>query len=155
MENLASKENAVCCLCGKTLKLRSALVVAFYAGIGGLDGSQNLYAHENCLKNHLAVDVALISELADEAEFSSEPLTPGIMESLAQYVGALLESTDTTNRSEDRPRYERHLAQSARMFYAIRRDPALDHLAALVAEERRAFGWSFLSGDERARVDRT
>ena len=33
MENLASKENAVCCLCGKTLALPSALVVALYANI--------------------------------------------------------------------------------------------------------------------------
>jgi len=75
------------------------------------------------------------------------------MESLAQYVGALLESADTTHRSENRPRYERHLAQAARMFYAIRRDPALVQLSAVVAEERRAFGWSFLSGDDGARVE--
>lgn len=72
---------------------------------------------------------------------------------LAEYVEALAGAASETTRSEDRPRYEHHLACAARMLAAAHRRAAGD-LRRFVAEERRSFGWDFLSDECGARVER-
>ncbi len=70
-----------------------------------------------------------------------------LLKALAQYIATLDKSSKETTRAEDRGRYEQHLAASARMFEAVQRR-ALDELKELIASERRAFGWAYLSGPE-------
>src|SRR5262245_23289595 len=109
MKSEDSEDSAVCCLCGKSLALRTALVLVLNSNIDSQDASQNLYTHPSCLKNHLAIGVPLISELRDPLNRVGGPPAP----------------------SEDRQTYERHLAQAARMFEAIRSDPALEKARAI------------------------
>jgi hypothetical protein len=66
---------------------------------------------------------------------------------LAKYIAALSASADRTNYAEDRNLYQQRLAVAARMLAAIYSDQSLTTLRMLVAEERRAFGWSYLSGE--------
>ncbi len=147
-------EQEQCCLCGQPLAHSAAVVLVLSTSVDSLDASQNLCAHGRCLKNHLAIDAPLISEWHEPAAHVGGTIGPGIMECLAQYVAVLQESAEATQQSEDRQKYERHLAQAARMFEAARRDPSLKKLSTVVADERRAFGWSFLAGDEGARAER-
>ncbi len=67
---------------------------------------------------------------------------------LAQYIAVLSESAGGTRRAEDRRLYEAHLAQAAVMFKVLRRDRSLSGLRALIATERRNYGWSYLSDDQ-------
>jgi hypothetical protein len=76
-----------------------------------------------------------------------------VLDQLAEYIDVLGASADTTRRAEDRPLYDRHLAAAARMFVAAHRDPKGADLRRLVEDERRAFGWSFVSGDEGNRAE--
>ncbi len=76
-----------------------------------------------------------------------------LFEALAKYVAALDRSSKKSTRAEDRQTYERHLAASARMFEAVYRQ-AIDDLKELVAAERRAFGWGYLSGAEGEAAER-
>ena len=72
---------------------------------------------------------------------------PAVEDALAEYIAALSGSAGRTTRSEDRPKYERHLAATALMFSALHRGD-LEGFKMLLATERRAFGWDFLSGEE-------
>ncbi len=72
---------------------------------------------------------------------------------LATYVNELCKSADRTHRAEDRPRYQAHLAEAARMFRALRYERSLSELQSIVASERRNYGWSFLSDDEGSRAE--
>jgi hypothetical protein len=76
------------------------------------------------------------------------PTLPDLEAALATYVDVLCRSAERTNRAEDRPRYQSHLAEAARMFKAIKHDRSLAGLQAIVRRERHSFGWSFLSGQE-------
>jgi hypothetical protein len=78
---------------------------------------------------------------------------PELESALAEYVDELCQSADRTHRAEDRPQYQAHLAEAARMFGALRHERALDELRSIVARERHAYGWSFLSDDEGRRAE--
>ena len=71
-------------------------------------------------------------------------LIEDLQSAAADYIGVLEASRAHTSRSEDRSAYERHLAHAASIAAAaIRGD--LARLRVLVAEERRDFGWGYLS----------
>lgn len=74
--------------------------------------------------------------------------------SLAEYVEILADSLDNTKYTNDRAVYEKHLAVAARMFLAIRRDNGTEELRELVEQERRSFGWSYLSGEEGVKAEK-
>ncbi len=76
-----------------------------------------------------------------------------VEEALATYIQVLSDSADQTHRAEDRPVYERHLAAAARMFVALRRDPTLQELKAIVAHERHGYGWFYLSDEAGAQAE--
>jgi hypothetical protein len=76
-----------------------------------------------------------------------------LYDALADYIETLSKSADDTRRSEDRPKYAAHLASAARMFLAIHRDRSRVELDGLVASERRAYGWSYLSDEEGDRAE--
>lgn len=78
----------------------------------------------------------------------------GLEEALATYVGALKNGADRTTMANDRPTYEQHLAATARMLAALHEDPSLVALREVVASERRAYGWGYLSGDAGAEAER-
>ncbi len=65
---------------------------------------------------------------------------------LAEYISVLDRSSRETNRAEDRPRYQQHLASAALMFCAIEKHSSVEKLKELVAAERRSYGWDFLDG---------
>lgn len=71
---------------------------------------------------------------------------------LATYVAVLAEAERTTSRAEDRSRYRNHLATAALVFERFHRDDLVS-AKALVAEERRSFGWDYLDGDAGATVE--
>lgn len=72
---------------------------------------------------------------------------------LAAYVGVLCRAADQASRAEDRPRYEKHLAEAARMFKSLHADDAVRELKSIVARERHNYGWSFLSDEEGQRAE--
>lgn len=76
------------------------------------------------------------------------------IEALTQYVRVLSHAAGRTTRADDRPRYERHLAQAALMFDAIQSDPDGTRLTSLIDAERHAFGWGFLTGEGGKDVER-
>jgi hypothetical protein len=67
---------------------------------------------------------------------------------LAEYVAILGKSAADTKWANDRPLYQRHLAEAALMFVAIEKDESLEKLRSLVSLERHTYGTGFLSGDE-------
>jgi hypothetical protein len=71
-----------------------------------------------------------------------------LLDALAIYTQAVLDSAEKTHRAEDRSIYVKHLVAAARMFVALRRDRTLEELRAIVALERRNYGLGFLSNDE-------
>jgi hypothetical protein len=74
------------------------------------------------------------------------------LDKLAKYIDALDHGASATTYAGDRPAFESHLARSALMFLAIhRKDDTC--LRRIVAQERHAYGWSFLSGEEGAAVE--
>ena len=75
-----------------------------------------------------------------------------LLDSLARYVGILSESAETTNYADDRPIYTKHLAASAQFFLLIH-GKQLSALAQLVHDERRSYGWGYLSGEMGARAE--
>ena len=77
-----------------------------------------------------------------------------IESSLAEYVEVLASSLDNTKHANDRSVYEKHLAVAARMLVAASKENGIKELREIVAEERRSFGWSFLSGEEGERAER-
>jgi len=68
-------------------------------------------------------------------------------DALADYIRGLIQSLATTSRAEDRTRYVSHLAAAARIFAALRSSDATA-VEQLLADEERAFGWSYLSDKE-------
>jgi hypothetical protein len=75
-----------------------------------------------------------------------------LLKALAGYIQTLTESSEQTHRAEDRRRYTEHLATAARIFVAVHQDS--DTLRQLVADERRAYGWSYLADETGARAER-
>jgi hypothetical protein len=73
------------------------------------------------------------------------------LDALAIYVETLAQSADRTSHAADRPEYTRHLAAAARMFLCLQQGRMTD-AAKLIAEERRSYGVSFLSGEPGAAV---
>ena len=73
--------------------------------------------------------------------------TLDLEDALAEYIHVLTEALGKTNRAEDRPKYEKHLAAAARMFAAIHSN-RLQDLSEIIDEESHGYGWSFLSGAE-------
>lgn len=71
---------------------------------------------------------------------------------LADYVEALMAAEKETTQASDRPKYTRHLAAAARMFLAVERQ-SLHELWLTTADERRSFGWGFLSQDCGTRAE--
>jgi hypothetical protein len=67
---------------------------------------------------------------------------------LAEYIAVLGSRAASTSRAEDRGRYERHLAQAALMYAALKKHASIGMLKELVASERRSYGWDFLGGPE-------
>jgi hypothetical protein len=65
---------------------------------------------------------------------------------LAEYISVLQSSSKTTNRAEDRPRYQQHLAEAALMYAALKKDRSVKKLKELVASERHGYGWDYLDG---------
>jgi len=72
---------------------------------------------------------------------------------LCIYAKVLSKSADATTRAEDRSIYTQHLAAVARMFAAAQ-DGRREELETLIASERHAFGWGYLSGAEGAAAER-
>lgn len=71
-----------------------------------------------------------------------------LRDELASYVGVLSESAGSTTRAEDRALYMQHLAASALVFFLLQNKTPEPTLKKWVEDERRAFGWSFLTGAE-------
>lgn len=70
-----------------------------------------------------------------------------LIAALTEYVRRLERGADTTARAELRPQYRDRLAQAARIFAALA-DPQPDwaRVRAIVTDEVRAVGWSYLPG---------
>jgi len=66
---------------------------------------------------------------------------------LCNYAEVLAKSADETTRAEDRTVYTQRLAAVARMFVAAYHGQRTE-LENMIASERRAFGWGYLSGVE-------
>jgi hypothetical protein len=75
-----------------------------------------------------------------------------LLTALANYIQVLAEASEQTSRAEDRRRYTDRLAASARMFVAAHQNS--EALQTLVADERRAYGRSYLSDEAGARTER-
>jgi hypothetical protein len=74
-------------------------------------------------------------------------MSTNLLDDLAEYVNVVSGSMDRTRRAEDRSAYVRHLAAAALIFQSLQQS---DFAKAVeqVADEARAFGWSFLDGEE-------
>ena len=70
-----------------------------------------------------------------------------LLDALAKYVIVLNRSAQETHRAEDRQSYTRHMAAAAELFVAAHAG-RLEELRELVASERHAYGWGYLSYDE-------
>ena len=66
-------------------------------------------------------------------------------DALARYISILTLASKETTHSSDRPRYNLHLAQAAKMFPVIRSKNDLAVLKDLVEQERHNYGWGYLS----------
>lgn len=71
---------------------------------------------------------------------------------LAKYVAVLSNSLASTHRAEDRSRYRDHLAASAGIFESLYRGDIVS-TKQFIADERRSFGWDFLTGEEGAAAE--
>jgi hypothetical protein len=71
---------------------------------------------------------------------------------LAQYVGDLSRGYQATNRSEDRPEYERRLAMAAQLFEALHRSD-WERFTEVLSSATRAQGWGFLDGSHGAAAE--
>jgi hypothetical protein len=71
-----------------------------------------------------------------------------LKDELARYIGVLSESAAHTTRAEDRTAYMQHLAAAALMFFLLQKSMQPPALEKWLADERHAFGWSFLAGLE-------
>ena len=71
-----------------------------------------------------------------------------IIAKLAEYVAALASSAEKTNHANDRVTYTQRLAIAAVMFAEFHRTGSMEKLRERVQDERRSYGWSYLSGPE-------
>lgn len=69
-----------------------------------------------------------------------------LVDRLSAYAETLKRAADATTVAQERPRYSQHLATTALMFSAAHRRSSAD-IRRLVEDERRSFGWDYLSGD--------
>jgi hypothetical protein len=76
-----------------------------------------------------------------------------LLDALAKYVAVLNHSAQQTHRAEDRQSYTLHLATAAQFFVAAHAG-RVEELRALVARERHAYGWGYLSYDEGAAAEK-
>ena len=76
-----------------------------------------------------------------------------LLDALARYVAVLSHSAHETHRAEDRAIYTQHLATAARFFLAVH-SGRIDELKSLVASERRAYGWGYLSYAEGSAAEK-
>ena len=76
-----------------------------------------------------------------------------LVDALTKYVSVLAASAERTTRAEDRTAYTRHLAEAARMFAALHAGDE-QALRERIEAERRAYGWSYLSGDAGGDAER-
>ena len=67
-----------------------------------------------------------------------------LLDALATYVSVLVRAASETHRAEDRHSYTQHMAAAAEIFVAVHAGRIAD-LRALVAGERHAYGWGYLS----------
>jgi len=72
-----------------------------------------------------------------------------LLDALAQYVDVLSRASHATTRAEDRTTYASHLAAAAEIFSCLH-SGRLSDAKAIVGDQRRAYGWGYLSGDEGA-----
>jgi hypothetical protein len=77
----------------------------------------------------------------------------GILNALTDYVTVLERSIGTTSFANDRPIYQGHLAVAASMYAAVHRGASPSELREKVAEERHAYGWGYLQGNEGAAAE--
>jgi hypothetical protein len=73
---------------------------------------------------------------------------------LAEYIIVLRNSRDHCHRAEDRPTYDKHLAEAAVMFAEIHLGGSLAQLKKRVAGERQGYGWGYLSYDEGSAAEK-
>ena len=69
------------------------------------------------------------------------------------YVDALDRALDSTTHTADRPLYDHHLAEAARLVSILAVDDQI-RLAEWISGEEHAFDWSDLSGAEGEEVER-
>ncbi|HEY3326596.1 MAG TPA: hypothetical protein VGK14_05430 [Novimethylophilus sp.] len=75
-----------------------------------------------------------------------------VLEALTKYTSVLSRSAESTNYADDRPIYTKHLAEAAR-FFVLAHEGRIPELVALVHDERRPYGWGYLSGDVGAQAE--
>jgi hypothetical protein len=71
------------------------------------------------------------------------------LQELAAYVEVLSASAAATQYANDRPEYTKRLAAAATIFLHLQQG-RIAEAVRLVAEERRAYGWGYLSGEAGA-----
>lgn len=76
-----------------------------------------------------------------------------LFDALAAYVAVLSRSARETHRADDRHIYTQHLAAAARFFLALHAG-RVEELRSLVASERHAYGWDYLSDAEGAAAEK-
>ena len=69
-----------------------------------------------------------------------------VLEKLTEYVLALSEALANDGNANDRPLLTSHLAASAEMFALLHRHKEIAAIEALVNNEIRSHGWSFIAG---------
>lgn len=72
---------------------------------------------------------------------------------IAEYR-ATLQASEPLAQPEERHLYAHHLQELSQICTLLSAGASSSSIAAVVASERRAFGWSFLSGEHGARVER-
>jgi hypothetical protein len=72
-----------------------------------------------------------------------------LIDALAHYVEVLSRSAHATTRAEDRSTYTGHLAAAAEIFACLH-SGRLSEAKEIVSDQRRTYGWGYLSGDEGA-----
>lgn len=75
-----------------------------------------------------------------------------VLEALTKYASVLARSAESTDYADDRPIYTKHLAEAAR-FFVLAHEGRISELVALVHDERRSYGWGYLSGDIGAQTE--
>jgi len=75
-----------------------------------------------------------------------------VLEALTHYTSVLSRSAESTNYADDRPIYTKHLAEAAR-FFVLAHEGRIPELVALVHDERRSYGWGYLSGEVGAQAE--